>query len=73
MTANLVLFLVGQALMIVIGLISIYVKVSLKLKELEIRVNMVEKQDDIIAKKLDRILDAMNKLAIQIQNKQDRE
>lgn len=73
MTANLVMFLVGQAVMIIIGLISIYVKVSLKLRELEIRVNMVEKQDDIITKKLDRILEAMNKLAIQIENKQDRE
>ena len=73
MSANLVMFLIGQAIMIVIGLISIYVKVSLKLKELEIRIQMVEKQDDIIAKKLDRILDAMNKLAIQIENKQDRE
>lgn len=73
MSANLVMFLVGQAIMIVIGLISIYVKVSLKLKELEIRIQMVEKQDDIITKKLDRILEAMNKLAIQIENKQDRE
>lgn len=73
MSANLVMFLIGQAIMIVIGLISIYVKVSLKLKELEIRIQMVEKQDDIIAKKLDRILEAMNKLAIQIENKQDRE
>ena len=73
MNANLVMFLVGQAVMIIIGLISIYVKVSLKLRELEIRINMVEKQDDIIAKKLDRILEAMNKLAIQIENKQDRE
>lgn len=73
MNSNLVMFLVGQAVMIIIGLISIYVKVSLKLRELEIRINMVEKQDDIIAKKLDRILEAMNKLAIQIENKQDRE
>lgn len=63
----------GQAIMIIIGLISIYVKVSLKLKELEVRVSMVEKQDDIIAKKLDNILDTINKLAIAMQNKQDRE
>ena len=45
---DLVLFLVGQAIAILIGLISIYVKVSLKLKELEIRVSVVEKQDDQI-------------------------
>ncbi len=63
----------GQAIMIIVGLISIYVKVSLKLKELEVRVSMVEKQDDIIAKKLDHILDTINKLAIAMQNKQDRD
>ena len=70
---NIALFLAGQAIMIIIGLISIYVKVSLKLKELEVRVNMVEKQDDIIAKKLDNILATINQLAIAIQNKQDRD
>ena len=65
--------MVGQALAIIIGLISIYVKVSLKLKELEVRVNMVEKQEDNIAKKLDNIQSTLNSLAIALQNKQDRE
>jgi uncharacterized protein YoxC len=69
---NATLFIIGQAVVIVIGLIGIYVKISLKLKELEIRVNMVEKQDDQIYKKLDHILDQINKLAIALQNKQDR-
>ena len=66
------LFIIGQAIVIVIGLIGIYIKISLKLKELEIRVNMVEKQDDLIGKKLDHILDQINKLSIALQNKQDR-
>lgn len=70
---NIALFLAGQAIAIIVGLISIYVKVSLKLKELEVRVTMVEKQDDIIAKKLDNILQTINNLAIAIQNKQDRD
>lgn len=70
---NIAIFLAGQAIMIIVGLISIYVKVSLKLKELEVRVTMVEKQDDIIAKKLDNILTTINKLAIAMQNKQDRD
>ncbi|CAB4152904.1 hypothetical protein UFOVP617_39 [uncultured Caudovirales phage] len=70
---NIALFLAGQAIAIIIGLISIYIKVSLKLKELEVRVTMVEKQDDIIAKKLDNILNTINKLAIAMQNKQDRD
>lgn len=69
---NTTLFIIGQAIVIVIGLIGIYVKISLKLKELEIRVNMVEKQDDQIYKKLDHILAEINKMAIALQNKQDR-
>lgn len=72
MATSLIVFLIGQALTILIGLISIYIKVSLKLKELEVRVSMVEKQDDIIAKKLDNILETINKLAIELQNKQNR-
>jgi len=70
---SVVIFIAGQAIFIIIGLISIYVKVSLKLKELEVRVSMVEKQDDIIAKKLDLIQATLNGLAIALQNKQDRE
>ena len=69
---NTTLFIIGQAIVIVIGLIGIYVKISLKLKELEIRVSMVEKQDDQIYKKLDHILDQINKMAVAMQNKQDR-
>jgi short-subunit dehydrogenase involved in D-alanine esterification of teichoic acids len=70
---NLVTFIVGQSILIAGGLIGIYVKISLKLKELEIRVNMVEKQDDQIYKKLDHILAEINKMAIALQNKQDRD
>lgn len=67
------LFIAGQAIIIIGGLIGIYVKVSLKLKELEIRVNVVEKQDDQISRKLDLITQQLNTLSIQLQNKQDRE
>ena len=70
---SIAIFLAGQAIAIVIGLISIYVKVSLKLKELEVRVNMVEKQEDVIAKKLDKIHTSINKLYIALENKHDRE
>ena len=69
---NTTLFIIGQAIVIIVGLIGIYVKISLKLKELEIRVSMVEKQDDNLSKKLDNISDQINKMAIAMQNKQDR-
>jgi len=73
MATSLVVFLAGQAITILIGLVSIYVKVSLKLKELEIRVAVVEKKDDDISKKLDAITIQLHNLSLQIQNKQDRE
>ena len=72
MGVSVLIFLAGQAIAIIVGLISIYVKVSLKLRELEVRVSMVEKQDDIIAKKLDNIQTTLSTLAIALQNKQDR-
>ena len=70
---QIIIFLVGQAVAILVGLISIYVKVTLKLKELEIRVHVVEKQDDQISRKLDVIAQQLNNLTVQLQNKQDRE
>lgn len=70
---ELIVFLVGQAIAIIGGLIAIYVKVTLKLRELEIRVEMIEKEDDYINEKLDKIERAINNLAIQLQNKKDRE
>ena len=68
-----IIFLAGQAIAILVGLIGIYVKVSLKLKELEVRVNVVEKQDDQISRKLDTIAAQLKNLSVQLQNKQDRE
>lgn len=66
-------FLVGQAIAIMGGLITIYVKTTLKIKELEIRVAMIEKEDARMMEKLDKIERAINNLAIQLQNKVDRE
>jgi len=70
---DVITFLVGQAIAILGGLIAIYVKTTLKIKELEIRVNMIEKEDARMMEKLERIERAINNLAIQLQNKQDRE
>lgn len=67
------IFLVGQAIAILGGLITIYVKTTLKIKELEIRVAMIEKEDARMMEKLDKIERAINNLAIQLQNKVDRE
>ena len=69
---SLAIFLAGQAIAILGGLIAIYVKITLKIKELEIRVAMIEKEDDYMIQKLEKIERAINNLAIQLQNKADR-
>lgn len=66
------IFLVSQAFILSIGLIGIYVKVSTKLKELDIRVSAVEKQDNVIIGKLDDIKDDVGEIKVEMQNKQNR-
>lgn len=66
------IFLVSQAFILSIGLIGIYVKVSTKLKELDIRVSAVEKQDNVIIGKLDDIKEDVGEIKVEMQNKQNR-
>lgn len=77
------IFLVGQAIVVTTALIRIYTMMMLKLKELDLRVAAVEKQDDELKHKLDGLKEGMyekldeiwkkiNELTLEIQNKQNR-
>jgi hypothetical protein len=79
MSESLLIFLVTQAFNILGGIIGIYVKVSIKLKELDIRQGVVEnrvlgveKQDNVIIEKLDDIKDDVSQIRVDMQNKQNR-
>lgn len=72
MTSSIIIFLITQALAIITAFASIYMRITLSLKELEIRVKMVEIQDSHVNKKLDIITEKINELFIELQNKQDR-
>ena len=52
--------------------IAVYVKLMTKLVELETRVMSVEKQDNTILNKLDKIADDLTDIKIDLQNKQDK-
>jgi chaperonin cofactor prefoldin len=67
------LFLAGQAFIFISAIIGVYVRVMVKLKELELRVKMVENQDSQISKKLDEISRQITDLRVDMQNKQDRD
>jgi hypothetical protein len=49
-----------------------YVKMQVKIKELEVRLDASEKQDNRIMEKLDRIGEDINDIKLDLQNKQDR-
>lgn len=52
--------------------IAVYVKLMTKLVELETRVMAIEKQDNTISSKLDRIVEDLTEIKIELQNKQDK-
>ena len=60
------------ALTLLFLMIGGYVKIMSKIKELEIRISTVEKQDDKILTKLDEIVEKVNEIKIDLQNKQDK-
>jgi chaperonin cofactor prefoldin len=72
MTQPMILTIVIQSILFSIGLFKIYTDVQVKLSELEIRLKSVEKQDDEIYAKLDKIMDKLTQIEINLNNKADR-
>ena len=65
--------LIGTGIVALGRLIQLYSTISTKLKELELRVNMVERQDDRILNKLDDIAEDLQQIKLDLKDKQDRE
>jgi len=61
-----------QTIIFVLGLFKIYTDLQVKLKELDMRLSSVEKQDDEIYTKLDKMMDKLVAIEIALQNKADR-
>lgn len=73
MNQSIWLFIAGEALAFIGIVFGIYTKIMVKLKELELRVRMVEKQDDSIMRKLDDMAESINDIKLVLENKQDRQ
>ena len=67
-----ILTVIIQSIIFAVGLFKIYTDVQVKLSELEIRLKSVEKQDDEIYAKLDKIMDKLTQIEISLNNKADR-
>ena len=67
-----VLTILIQSVGFAIGLFKIWSDLQVKLKELEMRLSAVEKQDDEIYTKLDRMMDKLVAIEIALNNQADR-
>jgi hypothetical protein len=67
-----VMTIIVQSVGFAIGLFKIYTDLQVKLKELDVRLKAVEKQDDEIYAKLDKIMDKLTVIEIGLNNKVDR-
>jgi hypothetical protein len=67
-----VLTIIVQSVGFAIGLFKMWSDLQVKMRELDIRLKAVEKQDDEIYAKLDKLLEKMTSIEIALVNKQDR-
>jgi len=69
MTDGVVIFLITQTVAFIIALFKIYVQVTVKMRELELRIEQNEKKDDVLFKKLDNIAEQIHELYLELSKK----
>ncbi len=67
-----ILFLAAQTIIFITACVTIYVRTMTKLKELEIRVQAVEKNEGKIFEKLDEVLKTVHSIDVKLERKQDK-
>jgi len=69
MTDGVIIFLITQTVAFIIAIFKIYVQVTVKMRELELRVEQNEQKDNIIFKKLDNIAEQIHELYLELSKK----
>jgi hypothetical protein len=69
MEDGIILFLITQTVAFIIALFKIYVQVTVKMRELELRIEQNEKKDDVLFKKLDNIAEQIHELYLELSKK----
>jgi hypothetical protein len=60
------MWLVGLSVTVIGSILGIYVRMETKMKELDIRVKGLERTDNAMNEKLDRMLDMINDIRVSI-------
>lgn len=72
MDSGIVLTIVIQSIAFIGALSKMFTDMKIKLRELDLRVRTLEKKEDEIGEKLEKIFDALNDIKLQLKDKQDR-
>lgn len=64
--------MVSEGIFLLVLIVSNHVKTMGRLRELEVKVRQMEKQDERVIEKLDEIKDDISEIKVSMQNKQDR-
>lgn len=62
-----------QGILFSIALVKIYVDIRLKLKEIEIRLQSVEKKDDTLERDMKTLIQKVNDIQVMLSEKADRD
>jgi len=71
MSDGIIIFLITQTIAFVVALFKIYVQVTVKMKELELRIEQSEQKDSVIFKKLDNISEQIHELFMELSKKKN--
>jgi hypothetical protein len=69
MSDGVIIFLITQTVAFVVALFKIYVQVTVKMRELELRIQQNEEKDSVIFKKLDNIAEQIHELYLELSKK----
>jgi hypothetical protein len=69
MSDGVIIFLITQTVAFIVALFKIYVQVTVKMRELELRIQQNEEKDTVIFKKLDDIAEKIHELYLELSKK----
>lgn len=72
MDSGFILTVVVQSVAFIFALARIFTDMKIKLRELDLRIRTLEKREDEIGDKLDKMMDAINDIKLQLKDKLDR-
>jgi len=73
MTTEMILTILIQSVAFIGAFAKMFTDMKIKLKELDIRLSSVEKKDDEIGNKLEKIFSSLNDIKLSLKDKQDKQ